>query len=274
MIESQLLRRDSIIMRPVRFQAQRLAQLLHSKTIATMPHLKKALGTSSDATVFRKLKKLSYLTSYTHSGRYYTLKEIPSFDDQGLWSFRGVGFSRYGTLLSTVEAFIGRSEAGWHENELAAVLQVSVKEALLGLVRQGRVAREKVGGRYLYGVADRKARKEQVLSRKHLEIEAVLGALPRSGEILSDELKAAIVLFVTLLDEKQRRLYAGLESLKLGYGGDRAVAKVLDLDVGTVAQGRQDLLERDVELDRVRRSGAGRKPLEKKRRKSSRRSKS
>ena len=69
------------------------------------------------------------------------------------------------------------------------------------------------------------------------------------------------------------RLFAGLESLKLGYGVDRAVAEVLDLDVGTVAQGRQDLLERDVELDRVRRSGAGRKPLEKKRRKSSKRSK-
>lgn len=260
-------------MRPIRFQAERVAQLLRHRTVATMPQLKNALGSSSDATVFRKLKQLSYRTSYTHSGRYYTLDEIPSFDDQGLWSFRGVGFSRYGTLLSTVEAFIGRSEAGWHENELAAVLQVSVKEALLRLVRQGRVAREKVGGRYLYGVADRRARKEQVLSRKHLEIEATFGTLPRSGESMSDELKAVIVLFFTLLNEKQRRLFAGLESLKLGYGGDRAVAEVLGLDVGTVAQGRQNLLDRDVELDRVRRSGAGRKHLEKKRRKSSKRSK-
>ncbi len=260
-------------MRPIQFHAKRLAQLLRRKTIATMAQLKKALGTSSDATVFRKLSELSYLTSYTHSGRYYTLEEIPSFDDQGLWSFRGVGFSRYGTLLSTVEAFIGKSEAGWHENELAVVLQVSVKEALLSLVQRGRVAREKVGGRYLYGVADRRARKEQVLSRKHLEIEATFGTLARSGESMSDELKAAIVLFFTLLNEKQRRLFAGLESLKLGYGGDCAVAEVLDLDAGTVAQGRQDLLERDVALDRVRRSGAGRKPLEKKRRKSSKRSK-
>ncbi len=260
-------------MRPVQFHAKRLTHLLHRKTIATMPQLKRTLGTSSDATVFRKLKELSYLTSYTDSGRYYTLERIPSFDDQGLWSFRGVGFSRYGTLLSTVEAFIGRSEAGWHENELAAVLQVSVKEALLGLVRRGSVVREKVGGRYLYGVVDRRIRKEQVLSRKHLEIEVTFGTLARSGESMSDELKAAIVLFFTLLNEKQRRLFAGLESLKLGYGGDRAVAEVLGLDVGTVAHGRQDLLDRDVELDRVRRSGAGRKALEKKLRKSSKRSK-
>ena len=51
-------------MRPIQFHAKALAQLLRRKTIATMPQLKKALGTSSDATVFRKLKELSYLTSY------------------------------------------------------------------------------------------------------------------------------------------------------------------------------------------------------------------
>ena len=65
---------------PIQFHAKRLAHLLRRRTIATMPQLKKALGTSSDATVFRKLRGLSYLTSYTHSGRYYTLEEIPSFD--------------------------------------------------------------------------------------------------------------------------------------------------------------------------------------------------
>jgi hypothetical protein len=39
-------------------------------------------------------------------------------------------------------------------------------------------------------------------------------------EIPPNELKAAIVLFYSLLDEQQRRLYAGLESLRLGRGGD------------------------------------------------------
>ena len=87
-----------------------------------------------------------------------------------------------------------------------------------------------------------------------------------------DEVKAAIVLFFSLLDEKQRRLYAGLESLKFGHGGDRRVAELLDLDVGVIARGRQHLLEQDVEVDRVRRVGAGRKRVEKKHRKSSPRS--
>ena len=103
------------------------------------------------------------------------------------------------------------------------------------------------------------------------------GALPAGRiphiDVLPDELKASIVLFFSLLDEKQRRLYAGLESLKIGHGGDRAIAELLGLGVGTVAHGRRELLDRDVEPGRVRRSGAGRIPVEKKRRTSSRASK-
>ena len=92
-------------------------------------------------------------------------------------------------------------------------------------------------------------------------------------DVLPDELKAAIVLFLSRLDERQRRLYAALETLKLGYGGDRKMADILALDVSTVARGRRELLEHDVKVDGIRRAGAGRKPIEKKRPKSSRRSK-
>jgi hypothetical protein len=92
--------------------------------------------------------------------------------------------------------------------------------------------------------------------------------------LVPDELKAAIILFYSLLDEQQKRLYAGLESLKLGHGGDRKMAELLGLDVGTVARGRQQLLAHDVEIERVRKAGAGRPAVEKKRRASSRESKS
>jgi len=80
---------------------------------------------------------------------------------------------------------------------------------------------------------------------------------------VSDELRAAIVLFASLLDEQQRRLYAGLESLQLG--GDRQIADLLHLDPHTVAKGRRQLLDQDLEVGRVRAVGGGRKPAEKKR---------
>ena len=77
-----------------------------------------------------------------------------------------------------------------------------------------------------------------------------------------------LVLFASLLDERQRRLFAGLEALKCGWGGDRRIARLLGIDPSTVAAGRRQLVERDVEVDRVRRAGGGRTPTEKKRRKS------
>lgn len=73
------------------------------------------------------------------------------------------------------------------------------------------------------------------------------------------------MLFYSLLDEQQRRLYAGLESLRVGHGGDARLAEFLGLDAHTVARGRQQLLEQDITTGRVRRPGGGRHSLEKKR---------
>jgi hypothetical protein len=87
---------------------------------------------------------------------------------------------------------------------------------------------------------------------------------PAVGTQLSPELKAGMILFYSLLDERQRRLYAGLEAHKAGYGGDRKVAEFLGLDVHTVARGRRELFAGEVERQRVRQVGGGRKRAEKK----------
>jgi len=101
------------IMRPISFRPDGLRALLRRNQIATLDELKQALGTPVDVTVFRKLKPLDYLTSYSHRGRYYTLREIASFDEHGLWSQADVWFSRFGTLLATAESFVNRSPRGY-----------------------------------------------------------------------------------------------------------------------------------------------------------------
>jgi DNA-binding transcriptional regulator YhcF (GntR family) len=251
-------------MRPLSFRPDALRTLLLRRKIATLDELKQALGTSVDVTVFRKLKPLDYLTSYSHRGRYYTLREIARFDDRGLWSQAEVRFSRLGTLLATAEAFIDRSPRGYFADELAPLLHVEVQDALHQLNRQGRVSRQVVSGRYLYTATDPSVQKRQRLARRTVEF---LPTVPDVSalEVDPEEVKAAILLFYSLLDEQQRRLYAGLESLQLGRGGDRQLADFLDLDPHTVARGRQQLLAQDVEVDRARRAGAGRKRVEKKR---------
>ena len=85
-------------------------------------------------------------------------------------------------------------------------------------------------------------------------------------DLTPDELRALIILFFSLLDEQTRRLYAGIESLKLGENGDSKVAEFLSIDVKTVTRGRKQLLDQDIERDCVRKTGGGRIAVEKKRR--------
>jgi DNA-binding transcriptional regulator YhcF (GntR family) len=253
-------------MRPLSYRSDELRALLLRQQIATLDEMKQALGTPVDLTVFRKLKPLGYLTSYSHRGRYYTLREIARFDDHGLWSQADVWFSRFGTLLATAEVFVNRSPRGYFADELARALHVQVQDALHQLTQQRRVTRQMVSGLYLYTATDRAIQRGQLLTRRSVEVVPTVADASVLA-VSEEELKASILLFYSLLDEQQRRLYAGLESLKLGGGGDRQLADFLDLDPHTVARGRQQLLAQDVEVDRVRRFGGGRKPVEKKRRK-------
>lgn len=246
------------------YHSEVLAKFFQKKKIATIDELKQALGTQVDITVFRKLKPLAYLTSYSDRGRFYTLGRIARFDERGLWAYRGVYFSKQGTLRRTAEALVHASEAGYFADELERVLQVRVKDPLRELSHQGRIARERVAGRYLYCSSKGLTRKQQLGVRRLQEQQRSLG--PSPGEaISSDEVRAAVVLFFSLLDEQQRRLYAGLESLKWGHGGDRQVADLLGLGVATIAKGRHELLAGDILTGRIRKPGGGRKPLEKKR---------
>jgi len=257
-------RRNSNIMRPTSFDPHRLRTYLHRHTIADLPALKHALGTSADLTVFRKLKPLGYLSSYTHRGRFYALRAMARFDEDGLWSHEAVWFSRHGTLMATLEAWIPQSPQGWFADELADRLHVDVHDPLHDLVRQGRVRRAEIGGRFLYSAADARRSKDQIRARRTAHA-VPLVADASALHVSPDELKAAILLFYGLLDEQQRRLFAGLESIKLGLGGDTFRATFLNVDAHPVARGRQQLLDHDVAPGRVRRVGGGRPPAEKKR---------
>jgi hypothetical protein len=245
------------------FSTDPLLRLLRAKTIATLPDLQRALGSQVPLTVFRKLKELGYPTSYSHRGRFYTLDRIARFDRQGLWSHDSVWFSRYGTLVDTAEAFVNRSPSGYFVAELEDALHVSVQDPLLQLAGQQRIARQLVSGLYWYCSADPATRQRQLDTRQAVLSAPSVSDSVIAAESVSDELKAGIILFYSLLDEKQRRLYAGLEALKLGRGGDRRIADLLGLDPHTVAKGRQELLSQEVLQERVRQTG-GRKPTEKK----------
>ena len=237
-------------------------KLLLENKIATMDELKIAAGTNATMTVHRCLSRLGYMTSYSHRGRFYTLQSIPKFNSQGVWSCHEVKFSRHGNLLETAVALIEQSDAGFTSSELEVHLQVELKHALLKLHRRGELARVKQGGSLVYMSTDKGKRLQQNLTRCKNDAVCETGA--GFTDFIPDELRAGIILFFSLLDEKQRRLYAGMEAAKLGHGGDRKIAELLGLDTHTVAKGRLELFGGPVERGCVRRAGAGRKKVEKK----------
>jgi hypothetical protein len=67
-------------------------------------------------------------------------------------------------------------------------------------------------------------------------------------------------LFMSRLNEQQRRWYAGLEAYRRGHGGVRLVAEITGLSEKTVRRGQKELLDSLIEFSpaRIRRAGGGR----------------
>lgn len=235
-----------------------LLTCLKDKKIMTIDDLKITLRTQCRMTVFRKLSMLGYISSYSHSGKYYSLKRIARYNKYGIWSYKSALFSKNGTLKKTTKFLIDCSTKGYTASELNSILKVKVDDTLLELVKNKSVIRKKLSGIYIYYSRTRKLSKKQELMR----IDKIQYPDEQMRpDILMNELKAALIIFFSTLDEKQRRLYAGYESLKIGHGGDKRIAELLDLDQKTVARGRQELLGGKVNIDNIRESGGGRKQV-------------
>jgi hypothetical protein len=148
--------------------------------------LRAVLKTRSRMTVFRRLSTVGYRSSYNHAGRYYTLTDVPEFDEDGLWQHAGVGFSRDGTLKETVVHLVEKAEAGLFHRELQVRLQVRVHNTLADLVEARRIGRERLlgaQGEYLYVGADGARATVQVAHRRLKIEEAAEKSQPAAAEI-------------------------------------------------------------------------------------------
>ena len=147
--------------------------LFRQRRVVELSDLYEVVGLSSHMTIFRRLKRLNYLSSYTHAGKYYTLYDIPQFNRGGLWYYKNIGFSRRGSLKNTVLYLVDKSDAGTIHSELEKHLRVRVQNTLLGLVNTGQINRERVKGHFLYTSIEPKRAKEQIERRYELKIGGV-----------------------------------------------------------------------------------------------------
>jgi len=249
-------------MRPEEYNTSRLAELLEKERILTFDRVVEALGRPARITVFRKLAQLGGRASYSHRGRYQTLDRIAEYNKDGLWSFRGVHFSKYGTLLQTIVYLVEHSIQGYFASELQALLQVRVHNPLAHLYGAKLLDRDQLADQYLY--LSPAVGKDQ-LERRYETIQKALKRESSGIAVVPEELCESMRWLLTVLNEKQRRLYLGLESIRLGHGGDHKISLITGMNAKTIAQGRRQLLARNITADRVREMGAGRPSLKKKR---------
>ena len=255
-------------MRTPQYSLDRLRHYLERHFIGTFKQLGRVLGKPARITVFRLLQKAGGLSSYSHRGQYYTLRSVPRFNARGLWKHREIGFSRFGNLLETLQALVNRSPRGYTAQELQAQVGVKTKHALLELVSRKDLQRVRQEGVYVYLAGPVARAREQQTTRRQHQVSLPAASLGPKAHVAIAEAKAALLLFWATLDERQRRLYAALESARIGHGGDQLVADLFGIDRHTVARGREELLAGQPPAQPVRARGAGRTSVEKKRPKS------
>jgi hypothetical protein len=147
-------------------QLTRIDGLFRRNQSLDLASIEKVAGGHRRRSLFRDLDGLGCLTSYTHApGRYYTLSDIPQFDEHGLWFCKGIGFSRAGTLKNTLVELIGDAEAGYTHHELRALMHIRVHNTLLSLVHDKRVNREHIEKLYVYVSVQRERAQAQVTRR-------------------------------------------------------------------------------------------------------------
>lgn len=160
-----------------------LLKLFRRKYIANLDELFHVIDTRSRMSIFRRLKPLDYLSSFTDAGRYYTLAEIPKFDTLGLWFYQDVGFSRAGTLKSTVINIVHFSKTGKTPTELLNLLRLkarnSLHNTLYGLIKDKQLKRHRLPRLSFYTSINSGIARKQVAARREkikigLQVPAVL----------------------------------------------------------------------------------------------------
>jgi hypothetical protein len=102
-------------------------------------------------TARRRLKKWQSYTSINKNGRYYTLPHIPVFDENGLWTYRTVLFSKHGNLKQTIVALITDSLKGLSAVEVAELVDLVPNSSFLSRIKSvPGIKREKHQGRFIY----------------------------------------------------------------------------------------------------------------------------
>lgn len=160
---------------------EKLISLFAQQSCWMIKPLATAIGYSVPSTR-RFLVEAGYYSSFTHNGKWYTLRTIPHFDRNGIWFFDLIGFSRAGSLTNTLVKLVTQSQGGMTAEQLGEKLRCRCHSVLVQLHRQEKLQRQKQGRSYLYLAVDP--------STQAMQLQA------REGKIVSVPLPAEVAVLI------------------------------------------------------------------------------
>lgn len=126
----------------------------------------KELVVNSDCTernLRRNIRELKCINSYTHYGKYVTLSGIPLFDDNGVWFFNGVGFTKFKNSYELILNVIEASGNGLNKNDIEDIVRIKISKQIQLLMQKGKLNRVKYGNKYYY-LPSKLKNKKQILT--------------------------------------------------------------------------------------------------------------
>jgi len=125
-----------------------IRKLLQSKIVMSLKQIRHELTDRARSSLFRDLKKVELLTSYSHAGQYHALQSRVKFNSNGLWFYEQISFSKYGTLKNTLVKTISNSPAGMIHKELKVLLRIQVQNSLTHLIKTKQLQRRSLSERF------------------------------------------------------------------------------------------------------------------------------
>lgn len=188
---------------------QLLKKHFRKNKITTMPELLDLLNVTARMTIFRRLSELDHLSSYSHRGQYYTLPSVILFNNQGLYHYDVISFSKYGNLKKTIIKLIENSNSGYTHKQLKELLKLDLHDTLLILIKAKQLSRQKIDGHYIYFCASKADAKKQLAERKST------GILRRPNNEISKLLIIEILVSIIRSNQVDIDLVTILSDLKI-----------------------------------------------------------
>jgi hypothetical protein len=165
--------------------------------------------------VRRFLDHLGYFRSYTHNGKWYTLRRFPQFNREGIWHHRSIGFSKQGSLTATIRHLVERSPAGLSARDLAQKLQHPCHPVLTHLHQDQLLDRVLLAGEFHY------LSPESVRNRRQREQAAAASPVSPATSLSSQAAVLVLVEYIKHPELSFEQLATHLQQRELTVTPDR-----------------------------------------------------